>query len=532
MTDRDEDVHTAVNGGTLLLAASGRLQRNTRSSRHGVARGRQQERLQSSSARPLQPLELDSKPDGLMRSKIVTELEASQKSAHEDFWQTIAGVSGNVLEWYDFAIFGFLAPVIGEVFFPPQAGNAATIESFVVFGSAFLMRPVGGTLMGYIGDIYGHKRALVLSIFLMAFPTFLMGCLPGYQHVGVLAIVLLILVRLLQGLSVGGQLMSSLVFTLESHDQSKWGLYGSYVMAAANIGTLLGSIAGSALSSSLTHEQLVTWGWRVPFLSGIVVSFSGCYLRSHGGESHLPGEGDSERRRPNPLRLAFSKGNRRSLAAATLVPMLWSGGFYLSFVWMADLMSDPELNPNTVPHAFAVNSLSLLLSVCLLFPVAGILSDLYGRRRIMTIGGFAMAVLSPIVVMLICKGNPWTAVVSQSLLGVALSLWGAPMCAWLVESFEPGARLTSVAIGYNLAHAIAGGSAPAVATIMVGSLGPSSPGWLLTALAALSMFGLWVVAPPSPPTGSTATSPSNKDFTAIPTDTHHSSYLEDENEII
>lgn len=200
----------------------------------------------------------------------VLSLEEQQRIAHEDLFQTLAGVVGNVLEWYDFAIFGYLGDVIGEVFFPPQSGNAATVESFAVFGGAFIMRPIGGMLLGYIGDVYGRKRALVISIFLMAIPTFTMGCLPSYEQVGAVSTILLILVRLLQGLSVGGQLMSSLVFTLENHEQRRWGLYGSFVMAAANFGTLLGGIVGFVLRSSLTQEQLVAWGWRV---RSLVASF-------------------------------------------------------------------------------------------------------------------------------------------------------------------------------------------------------------------------------------------------------------------
>lgn len=153
-----------------------------------------------------------------------------------NFCQTFAGVAGNVLEWYDFAVFGYFSDILGEVFFPPhQKTNSTTTESFLVFGVAFLMRPIGGIMIGYIGDVYGRKKALVASLFLMAFPTFAMGCLPGYAHIGKWAIVLLVLVRLLQGLSVGGQLMSSLVFTLENHDPAQWGLYGSFVMAAANL---------------------------------------------------------------------------------------------------------------------------------------------------------------------------------------------------------------------------------------------------------------------------------------------------------
>ena len=127
------------------------------------------------------------------------------------------------------------------------------------------MRPIGGCILGWIGDTYGRKRALEISIFLMAFPTFAMGLLPSYERVGGWAVVLLAIVRCLQGLSVGGQLVSSLVFTLEKHPRSRWGLYGSYVLGAANLGTLLGGLVASSLRSTLTDYQLRTWGWRIPF---------------------------------------------------------------------------------------------------------------------------------------------------------------------------------------------------------------------------------------------------------------------------
>lgn len=468
-----------------------------------------------------------SEGDGLMtitndRSRVVVTPSASTKghssaaSTRHDILQLLASSFGNILEWYDFSIYASLGDVLGEVFFPPQAGHAAIVESFAVFGGAFLMRPVGGVLLGYIGDRFGRKKALVISIFLMAFPTFAMGCLPGYKQIGSMAIVLLTIVRLLQGISVGGQLMSSLVFTLESHNPRRWGFYGSFVMAAANFGTLLGNIVGSLLRNLLTREQLLSWGWRVPFLSGIIVSISGFYLRSHGDEIHATHQpiqqeedptafsGDTNQdsevavhvKAPNPLVLAFSRENRRSILAASLVPVLWSGGFYLSFVWMSiytnDLLEDP------LPHGFLVNCLALFISVCLLFPYAGALSDKYGRKQIMTIGGVLMGVLSPIVIMLIGLGNPIIAFFSQSLLGIALSLWGSPMLAWLVEAFEPEARLTSVAVGYNIAQAFAGGLSPAVATVLVDSLGPNSPGWLITFFAVVGIIGLRVVAPEKP----------------------------------
>lgn len=339
--------------------------------------------------------------------------------------QTIAGVAGNILEWYDFAVFGYFSDVLGKVFFPPnQVGHTAIIESFAVFGLAFLCRPIGGLILGYVGDTYGRKHALETSIFLMAFPTFAMGCLPSYERVGVWAIVFLTIVRMLQGMSVGGQLVSSLVYTIENNPMEHWGLYGSYVLAAANFGTLLGGLMSFIMRRLLTEEELYDWGWRVPFLSGIVVSVCGLYLKYGCDDDddishHVDGSP-----RVNPIKEAFGKANRRGLLSATLVPMLWSSGFYLTFVWMATFMN--VLIEKPVPNAFGVNSAALFISVCILFPFAGILSDRIGRRRVMFIGGISLGILSPLMIIVISRGNAVISFFCQSLMGISLSMWGAP----------------------------------------------------------------------------------------------------------
>jgi MHS family proline/betaine transporter-like MFS transporter len=379
-------------------------------------------------------------------------------------------------------------------------------------------------VIGYIGDVSGRKKALEISIFLMALATTLMGCLPTYQQIGNPAILLLLIVRMLQGLSVGGQLMSSLVFTLEGHDRRNWGLYGSFVMACANMGTFLGGIVAYGLRSSLTEEQLLTWGWRIPFLSGILISFCGIYLKyfcqddeivpcRHGplptSEEHDDGDhGKSEEhhgigrqsisqgtRPTNPLRIAFSPENRRSLLASSMVPLMWSGGFYLSFVWMAIYMKD--LIDPPVPTAFGVNSLSLLL-LAVWFPLAGALSDVVGRRRVMTVGGIIFGIGGPLFLFTIgnfASNNSLIALGAQTGLALSVAMWGAPMCAWLVESFEPEARLTSVSIGYNVAQALGGGLSPFIATLLVDEVGTSAPGILFLILSSLSLSGLWWVAP-------------------------------------
>lgn len=225
----------------------------------------------------------------------------------------------------------------------------------------------------------------------MAFPTFAMGCLPTYSQVGFLSPVLLLIVRLLQGFSVGGQLMSSLVFTVERHPRKYWGFYGSLVMATANVGTLLGGIMSYIIRYSFSRSQLESFGWRIPFICGICVSFCGFYLKNHEDGVHgslPPGV--------NPLKEAFKSENRSALISSSLVPMLWSCGFYITFVWLPIFMKDIEQPP--VSSAFGLNNMALFLTNIILFPVAGSLADKFGTSAVMNVAGILMIILSPALV--------------------------------------------------------------------------------------------------------------------------------------
>ena len=385
---------------------------------------------------------------------------------------TIVGVMGNVLEWYDFALFGFFSDVIAEVFFPPvpegssssDQDDANLMKSFVIFGSAFLMRPIGGLIIGYIGDKHGRKEALTKSLFLMAIPTTLMGCLPTYKQVGVLSTILLCLCRLIQGISVGGQLPASLVYTVEKRPKSQWGYYGSLPMVAANVGTLLGNVCGATMRSILTEQQLVTWGWRIPFFSGILIAVVSCYLRKYGtdvSDINVPqaqqgqqqGQEDSRiHTKPhNPIKVAFRRENRLALLSTSITPMLWASGFYVSFVWIALYME--ELMDPPIQNAFWINSMSLLLGMTFVLPIAGHISDRIGSRiGMMTVSGILLTGLGPVCLIVISKGNPVTAFLSQLLLGLLLSFYGGPLCAWLVENFSPEVRMTSASIGYDIRY--------------------------------------------------------------------------------
>lgn len=267
--------------------------------------------------------------------------------------QTIAGVLGNVLEWYDFGIYGFFSDTIAEVFFPPSNSNHHNlILSYVVFGGAFVMRPLGGIITGHIGDKSGRKRALVFSLFTMVVPTVAMGFLPTYAQVGGWSTALLVICRMLQGFSVGGQLPSSMVYTLETKPPEHWGYYGSFVNMAANFGVILGNLVGALLRQILTNDQLLQWGWRAAFISGICVLPAAIFLRLYGQEHH-PNEGEydgisqdgsdepeMDRTRAvmvpepkHPLQEAVKRENWPALFSSILVPMLYGGGYYISVVW-------------------------------------------------------------------------------------------------------------------------------------------------------------------------------------------------------
>jgi len=182
-----------------------------------------------------------------------------------------AGMIGNVLEWYDFAIYGYFAAIIGRQFFPHENAVAQLLSAFGIFAVGYLMRPIGGALIGHIGDRFGRRAALTFSVLAMAVPTFLIGLLPGYATLGLVAPIALTVLRVVQGLSVGGEYTSSMVFLVERAPEGRRGLMGALAASGATCGILLGSAVGAGFAASMSEQALETWGWRVPFLFGLVV---------------------------------------------------------------------------------------------------------------------------------------------------------------------------------------------------------------------------------------------------------------------
>src|SRR5262245_14334129 len=186
---------------------------------------------------------------------------------------TAAGMIGNVLEWYDFAIYGYFATQIGRNFFPHEDAVAQLLSAFGVFAIGYLMRPIGGVIVGHIGDRFGRRAALIFSVTAMAVPTFLIGLVPGYHTIGLLAPIGLTLLRVVQGLSVGGEYTSSMVFLVEQAPEGRRGLMGALAASGSALGMLLGSAV--AFAATMSTAALDAWGWRIPFLLGLVVGIAG-----------------------------------------------------------------------------------------------------------------------------------------------------------------------------------------------------------------------------------------------------------------
>ena len=202
----------------------------------------------------------------------------------------VASSLGNILEWYDFALFGFFAPILAQLFFPSDNHLASLLSTFGVFAAGFLMRPLGGALFGHLGDRVGRKNALAASVILMAIPTTLLGLLPTHAQVGILAPLLLTGLRLIQGLSVGGELTGSISFIVEHSPPTQRGFFGSWASNSIGMGLLLGSATGALMTSLLSQDDLVRWGWRIPFLFGIFVGGVGLYLRMKLGRTGVVSE--------------------------------------------------------------------------------------------------------------------------------------------------------------------------------------------------------------------------------------------------
>ncbi len=376
----------------------------------------------------------------------------------------LAGAIGNVLEWYDFALYGYFAPVFAALFFPSASPAISLISAFGVFAVGFLARPLGALLFGYWGDTLGRRQALAWSVLLMAIPTSLVGLLPTYEAIGVLAPVALTLCRFLQGLSVGGEFTGSATFLVEHAAASQRGYVGSWAGFSAQIGALLGSGVGALVASSLAEEALRQWGWRIPFMMGGFIAVAGWYLRTRVSESPafetIRREG---RLTSSPVRDVFTT---QLSGIAKVIGLVWLHGvaFYLLYVYLTTYL----MTMTTVPLATLLSlNTGCMTILAVLIPLTGAWSDRIGQRPLLIAGAAGLALLSYPCFLWLTSNDLLRMIAAQVLLTILVACYMGPFFAAVAGLFPTAQRYTGLSIGYNLGAALFGGTAPLIATLFI-----------------------------------------------------------------
>lgn len=392
----------------------------------------------------------------------------------------LAGLIGNVLEWFDFAVYGYFASVIGKQFFPQSSPGAQHLLAFAVFAVGFGARPIGSLVLGTVGDRIGRRALLIFSISLMGAATLCIGLLPPYESIGLAAPILLVVLRLIQGFSLGGEFTGSMVYTTELAGTGKRGIVAGVTAAGTTIGFMLGSLSAYGVHTALGADAVAAWGWRVPFIASAVFVLIGWFLRR--GIDETPAGMQAAAARPPIFSSLVS--DRLPMVQTFGIAALTNGAYYLVFTYAVERRSSTAVNGAVFLLA---NTISLAL-VLLSKPLGGWLSDRTGRRRLMIILTILTMLLMMPALNLMLFGSPFAFVLGQMLLAVPLGMALGLQGAMLVELFPLRTRVMSMSFAYSITLALAGGTAPLVSTWLVQRLNePLSPGWYMLCYGLLAL---------------------------------------------
>jgi len=400
----------------------------------------------------------------------------------------VASFIGNFTEWFDYGAYSYLAVSIAAVFFPSDDITEGLVWTFALFAVSFLVRPIGGFIWGHIGDRVGRKTALAWSILIMSGATVCIGLLPGAAQLGLWAPALLLVFRLLQGFSASGEYAGASAFLVEYAPANKRGLFASVVPGSTAAGLLFGSLMATVLTASLTTPQMESWGWRIPFLLAAPLGFIGVYIRRKLEDSPVFQEMAQEDEVIKAPVWALFRDYWRTLVRATAAVLLNAVGFYVILTYMPTYLSqtvgmDPTLSNITT-------TVSLVTYIGFIF-LTGYLSDRFGRKKVLISASVLFTLFTVPAFMLLGTGSVVIVLLVQVLLGAMLTLNDGSLASFLAENFPTRVRYTGFAVSFNMGNALFGGTAPAIATLLISKTGSAiAPGWYLMVAAIIALIAV------------------------------------------
>ncbi|HEX2365697.1 MAG TPA: MFS transporter [Bradyrhizobium sp.] len=395
----------------------------------------------------------------------------------------VATSLGNALEWFDISVYAYFAVYLSKAFFPANDPTTSLLLTFGTFGLTFLARPVGGVLLGTYADRYGRKASLLVSIAMMTCGTLAVACMPTFDKIGVVAPLLVIVARLVQGFSAGGEFGSSTAFLVE-HMPGRRGFVASWQFASQGMSSLLGSGFGALLSSTLSEADLQTWGWRIPFFFGVLIGPVGLYIRNRIEDATAPPAAKHD----TPVRTVFLKQKFRVLLALGALAVSTAVN-YLIIYMPTYVVKTLNLSP-TIGYlaAFAAAIAAILFN-----PVAGIVSDRVGRTRyLIAVGVVLLFAIFPIFLLLTSRPTAAVIVLSVLALGTLKALYLGALAALMSELFPAATRATGLGLSYNIGVTVFGGMGPVIMTWLgtFALIGNLAPGYYLTAVCIFSLWAL------------------------------------------
>ncbi len=401
--------------------------------------------------------------------------------------KAVTGASiGNAVEWFDFAIYGFLATFIAAKFFPSGDDTAALLNTFAIFAAAFFMRPLGGFVFGPLGDRIGRQRVLALVILLMSVATLAIGLLPTYAAIGVAAPLLLLFFRCLQGFSAGGEYGGGAVYLAEYAPAGRRGFFVTFMAWSGVVGFLLGSITVTVLAAALPTAAMESYGWRIPFLMAAPLGLVGLYIRTRLDDTpEFTALTEQDQVAKKPLREAVTTSWRSILQVIGLF-LIFNVSYYVVFAFLPTYLIRTLEFSKTM--SFLSITLACLVALVLILPLAA-LSDRVGRKPMLVAGSAGFAVLGYPLFLLLNSGSLAAAITAHCILAAIASVYISTAVTAGVELFVTRVRYSGFSIGYNIAVAGFGGTTPYVVTWLTATTGNAlAPASYLVAAAVLSLL--------------------------------------------